>query len=115
MTKNKIHPKVKEIAGFDSDTPSQTVLKQWDDAIRSVCKPCLELKYCPYGYLVEDFPILPSTRKVAEKHNEYLKRCIETGKLADGRKLDDNRRQWFEQHVKEFNSEEYPESIPQHS
>lgn len=23
----------------------------------SVCKPCGELKYCPYGHMVEHFPI----------------------------------------------------------
>lgn len=73
----------------------------------------MELKYCPYGYLVEDFPILPSTKKVAEKHNEYLKKCLETGKLADGRELDDYRRKWFEKWLREFDLENYPESIPQ--
>ena len=25
--------------------------------VNSICKPCWELKYCPYGPLVEDFPI----------------------------------------------------------
>ena len=25
----------------------------------SVCKPCWELKYCPYGVLVEYFPLYP--------------------------------------------------------
>jgi len=113
MTKNKIHPKIKEIAGFDADTPDQTVLKQWDEIIRSVCKPCWELKYCPYGYLVEDFPLLPPIRKEAKEHTEYLKQCIKTGKLEGGQKLDDKRRQWFEQDIKGFNSEDYPESIPQ--
>ena len=29
----------------------------WDKRIKSVCKPCWELKYCPYGPLVEQFPI----------------------------------------------------------
>ncbi len=24
-----------------------------------MCKPCWELKYCPYGPLVEDFPLRP--------------------------------------------------------
>lgn len=38
-------------------------IKQWADKIdwkrrvSSVCKPCWELKYCPYGPLVEEFPI----------------------------------------------------------
>ncbi|WP_052714226.1 HNH endonuclease [Paenibacillus dauci] len=29
----------------------------WDKRIKAVCKPCWELKYCPYGLLVEDFPL----------------------------------------------------------
>jgi hypothetical protein len=113
MKINGIHPKVKEAVGYDSDTPSQIILNEWNDAIKSVCKPCLELKYCFYGYLVEEFPLLPSIREVAVKHNEYLKTCIETGKLADGRELDAKRREWFEQQVKDFNSEDYPVSIPE--
>lgn len=27
------------------------------DKINAICKPCWELNYCPYGSLVEDFPI----------------------------------------------------------
>jgi hypothetical protein len=29
----------------------------WPRRVRAVCKPCWELKYCPYGPLVEDFPL----------------------------------------------------------
>jgi len=29
----------------------------WDRRIQAVCKPCWELKYCPYGPLVEEFPL----------------------------------------------------------
>ena len=25
--------------------------------INAICKPCWELNYCPYGSLVEDFPV----------------------------------------------------------
>ena len=28
----------------------------WDKRVKAVCKPCWELKYCPYGVLVEEFP-----------------------------------------------------------
>lgn len=28
----------------------------WNERVKAVCKPCWELKYCPYGVLVEDFP-----------------------------------------------------------
>lgn len=29
----------------------------WDQRVKAVCKPCWELKYCPYGPLVEEFPL----------------------------------------------------------
>lgn len=29
----------------------------WDDRVKAICKPCWEIKYCPYGSLVEDFPL----------------------------------------------------------
>lgn len=28
----------------------------WNERVKAVCKPCWELKYCPYGILVEEFP-----------------------------------------------------------
>src|SRR5206468_6967300 len=30
---------------------------RWDRRVKAVCKPCWELKYCPYGPLVEQFPL----------------------------------------------------------
>lgn len=29
----------------------------WTKRVKAVCKPCWELKYCPYGPLVETFPL----------------------------------------------------------
>jgi len=29
----------------------------WKKKVPALCKPCWELKYCPYGPLVEDFPL----------------------------------------------------------
>lgn len=29
----------------------------WDRRVQAVCKPCWELEYCPYGPLVEEFPV----------------------------------------------------------
>ena len=26
----------------------------WEKRVKAICKPCWELKYCPYGPLVED-------------------------------------------------------------
>lgn len=29
----------------------------WQRRVKAVCKPCWELKYCPYGPVVEEFPL----------------------------------------------------------
>ncbi|WAC07637.1 MAG: HNH endonuclease signature motif containing protein [Thermodesulfobacteriota bacterium] len=29
----------------------------WHRRVKAVCKPCWELKYCPYGLLIEEFPL----------------------------------------------------------
>ena len=47
----------------------------------SVCKPCWELKYCPYGQLVEYFPFSSVTRTPSEVRAHY--EAI-LSKLADG-------------------------------
>jgi hypothetical protein len=42
---------------------SQGAIQRWGDKInwkrrvKAVCKPCWEIKYCPYGPLVEEFPL----------------------------------------------------------
>ena len=40
---------------------------------RHICKPCWELKYCPYGSLVEDFPIGDTEAAKAEELGWYAK------------------------------------------
>ena len=45
----------------------------WEKRVKAVCKPCWEIKYCPYGSLVEEFPII-------EEGNE--KRCIIYGHIC---------------------------------
>jgi hypothetical protein len=30
---------------------------KWKARVKAICKPCWELKYCPYGPLVEEFPL----------------------------------------------------------
>ena len=29
----------------------------WENRVKAVCKPCWEIKYCPYVPLVEEFPL----------------------------------------------------------
>ena len=88
------------------------ILADWREATRSICKPCWELKYCPYGPLVEDSPHLPPTRNGAERHNAYLRDCLASGRLSDGSSLSDTRRKDFQSQVQEFDPKNYPRSIP---
>ena len=68
-----------------------------NSALNNICKPCWELKYCPYGPLVEDFPLPPATLEVHRKHIEYLKKCLEVGKMGENYDvpLDEDRKNGF--------------------
>jgi hypothetical protein len=53
----------------------------------SVCKPCWELKYCPYGPLVELFPSPGGERSSAEIEADYssiLKEFTSGGLRTEG-------------------------------
>lgn len=43
--------KLKELLGYKSDTPDDKVMADWKRRASRVCKPCLEIYYCPYGPL----------------------------------------------------------------
>ncbi|MCG7927618.1 MAG: HNH endonuclease [Candidatus Thiodiazotropha taylori] len=50
----------------------------------SACKPCWELKYCPYGYLVEYFPLFhtgdtPEKFDTTERHEKVKNEIKEKG------------------------------------
>lgn len=52
----------------------------------SVCKPCWELKYCPYGILVEFFPLFhtadtPDKFDTEERYNFILEKINDAGTL----------------------------------
>lgn len=97
-----MNPYIKELLGFDPKTPDKEVRKDWEKRIKNVCKPCWEIKYCPYGILVEQFPLLSSTRQEAIEHNDFLKEQLSKGAY------DDKRRLMFEKEVQEFNPRDYP-------
>lgn len=115
MAKNKtarLPPEIKRELGYGPWQPDSKVLKHWKSIATRVCKPCWELRYCPYGPLVEQFPLLPPTRDSAIQHNEYLKRCLRTGQLGDGSGLTPSKRKMFRGWVKKFDPDSYPASIP---
>ena len=106
--KNKIHPSIKKALKLDVKTSDKEVKKYIRKITSEVCKPCWEIKYCPYGPLVEQFPILPSLREESIEYNNRLKSILANGKLLDGRKLDAEKKEMFENHVNNFNPNNYP-------
>jgi len=103
-----IDQKVKTHLGFAADAPDDDVMRTWKEASSRVCKPCWDLKYCPYGPLVEDSPLLPPTKAMSLDWYEHLKRTLETGQLPGGEPLDETRRRYLEKSVAEFNLEITP-------
>lgn len=102
MLNNLISPHIKALLGFNSETDDKTVRKEWNNRIKKVAKPCWELKYCPYGPLVEDFPLLGPTREEAIEHNNFLIKQLEK-RAYKGRK-----RILFQKEVRDFNPNDYP-------
>ena len=88
-------------------------LAAWKEEVFSNSKPCLDLNYCPYGPLVEDFPLLPPTKSEAKERVAYAEEMLKTGKSADGKPLDAKTIGHLKETI-DFNSgSEFPEKIPQ--
>ncbi len=107
-----MHKSIKKALGCKPNISDKKLLSNLKKRTSQVCKPCWELKYCPYGPIVEFFPLLPPTRKSKIDHNNYLQECLKTNKLDSGEKVDEVRKKWLKNEVKKFNPEDYPESIP---
>ena len=80
----------------------------WDKQSSNSSKPYMNLNYCPYGRLVELFPLLGPNRDHAIKHNKFLKEQLAKGAYK-GYKVE----QLFTMQVKNFNPNNYPEKIPE--
>lgn len=109
-----IHESIKQSLGFDGKTDSE-FLEQWKNLTSKARKPCWDLKYCPYGGLVEQFPLIPPPRDYAIRHNEYIKACLKKGMSGiepDVKPLNEKTRKMFEKQVEKFNLTNYPEKIP---
>lgn len=107
-----IHPSIRSTLDVPDTISDRQLLAQWKLMSRRVCKPCWELRYCPYGPMVEDSPLLPVTLTAAEDHNLYLINCLEGGVTPDGKALSRARRKLFRDMVAEFRPEEHPLKIP---
>lgn len=101
--KRQVDTFVKILLGFQPDAPDGKVRAEWKKRTKNVCKPCWELKYCPYGPLVEQFPLPQRARSEMVEHNELLKRILAEG-VGDA-----TRKATLEQMVSTFNPNDYPE------
>lgn len=85
---------------FNADTPQKEreLQKELNDRLKHIVKPCWELKFCPYGSLVEEFPLPPLLLQEHHKHNQYLMECLSTGYMGENHDIpiDDDRRVYFE-------------------
>jgi hypothetical protein len=110
---SNLHDSIKKTLGYKRDVEDKTIITNWEKRTTRICKPCWELKYCPYGPLVEQFPLLPILLTEAEEHNMYLKKCLANGKLPDGKILDSSRRLFFKNSIESFRRKNHPITIPQ--
>ncbi|MCX4194040.1 HNH endonuclease [Methylophaga sp. OBS1] len=106
-----IHPTVKERLGYDVDQPDEEVLEHWKKRSTHVCKPCWELKYCPYGPFVEQSPLLPPLRSSVESQLEYFKDCLEKDVIGQRVPLTEQRRAYYQELLDSW--EEDPQILAQ--
>lgn len=107
-----LDPKIKKLLGYKLEEPDDKVMANWKERASRVCKPCWEIRYCPYGPLVEDFPLLPMTLEEALEDHEDLISTLESGKRRNGKPLEKRLRAIFREMVNEFDPDEYPSKIP---
>lgn len=111
--KNKVVLKFSQDHENTHDNPNEYSIDCLRKLSNRICKPCWELRYCPYGPLVEDFPLPPITKDQAETHRRYLQNCLETNQFGTGETLDDQTRKIFEEEVENYNPEIYQDEIPE--
>lgn len=91
-----IHPSIKVRLGYEAADTDDDVYEDWKDRTSRVCKPCWELKYCPYGPLVEQLPTLPPLRAALDERQVYFKRCLETDTVGEVTPLTEDLREMYE-------------------
>lgn len=118
MTEEKMYT-AKEMAEFIEDLVEDGILSHNGKWInnevpiwKNVIKPCKMLCFCPYGQLVEEYPLPPLTRAYMVDHNEYMKKALAEGVFDEENKKDGlplMTRADAEQEIAEFDPEDYPE------
>ena len=96
-----------------SDKEEPKLRKELNIRLNNICKPCWELKYCPYGPLVENFPLPPLLLSEYKEHLKYLNECLKTGKMGPEHDIpiDEERKKLFENEIKNDYSSECVEKL----
>lgn len=78
--------------------------KELNSRLNNICKPCWELKYCPYGPLVEDFPLPPLLLSEHRDHLNYLKGCLDAGAMGIDHNIpmDEEHKKIFEEDISNY-------------
>lgn len=84
--------------GADTCQKANELQKELNKRLKHIVKPCWELKFCPYGPLVEDFPLPPLLLQEHHAHNQYLRDCLQTGYVGEKHDIPitDTQRTYFE-------------------
>ncbi|MCK4908809.1 MAG: HNH endonuclease [Planctomycetes bacterium] len=107
-----MHASIKKAMGYGINVSEKEIVPDWKKRTGELCKPCWELNYCPFGPMVEEFPLLPVILSEAKEHNAYLKEILKAGKFRTGEKIDALRKAFLRKEVKNFKPKSYPSSIP---
>ena len=79
-----ISKRLKRYLKCSEEQSDKEINKSLKELLGRVCKPCWELKYCPYGPLVEDFPLPPLLKCEHDEHVQYIKGCLKVVSPAKG-------------------------------
>ena len=87
--------------------------KELNGRLNNICKPCWELKYCPYGPLVEDFPLPPLLLSEYREHFEYLRGCLAAGAMGIDHNIpmDEERKKMFEEDIANYDESHCVEKL----
>ena len=96
-----IHHSIKTTLGYDASDKDVDVVADWKQRTSRVCKPCWELKYCPFGPLVEQSPLLPSERGGMIQRINYLEKCLHDSTIGEVEHLSDERKKEYSKWLKD--------------
>ena len=85
---------------FNTPLSEEPELRKYlEERLRNVVKPCWELKFCPYGPLVEDYPGPAPTLDEWKRSRMYFEKCVETGGMGENHDIpiDEERMKFFKE------------------